>query len=106
MYMFIEREIVHRALSFARDTLVTDDLEDGSDEMLQALDQLIADAGVLATKLTEALLQPEPEPVMHILRNTSGQIYSVGADGDAFDMSKFVGERLYVHPPVVKSPEA
>lgn len=47
----------------------------------------------------EAVLAPEQEPVVVIKRNISGQITMQTPDGNPFDMSKYIGAKLYTAPP-------
>lgn len=49
-----------------------------------------------ATRLLAAL--PKPEPVAKIVRNSAGQIRTFDMDGDAFDISQYVGVLLYTAP--------
>ena len=48
--------------------------------------------------LRERLAQPEQEPVVVIKRNESGQITMQTPDGNPFDMSKYIGAKLYTAP--------
>lgn len=47
----------------------------------------------------EAVLAPEQEPVVVIKRNEVGQITMQTPDGNPFDMSKYIGAKLYTAPP-------
>lgn len=49
--------------------------------------------------LRERLAQPEQEPVSVIKRNEAGQITMQTPDGNPFDMSKYIGAKLYSAPP-------
>ena len=47
----------------------------------------------------KAVLAPEQEPVVVIKRNEVGQITMQTPDGNPFDMSKYIGAKLYTAPP-------
>ena len=36
------------------------------------------------------------EPVVTVMRNKAGQIFLASMDGNHFDMSKYIGETLYI----------
>ena len=48
--------------------------------------------------LRKRLAQPEQRPVVVIKRNESGQITMQTPDGNPFDMSKYIGAKLYATP--------
>ena len=81
-----DREIMQMALEALE--VVTDTYDDNAVGI--EIDAIIA--------LHTRLAQPEQEPVVVIKRNESGQITMQTPDGNPFDMSKYIGAKLYTAP--------
>ena len=61
-------------------------------------------SGEIGEFITRCLaeLARQQEPVAIIKRNEAGQIHMTNTDGGAFDVSRFVGSSIYLHPAILQ----